>query len=152
GTQANPDNLRVRVADPFSPFILQEELGANLKAINLDLMLVKLAVATRIGFGFREGFISNLLVVDSDDGSGSNGAVAMHQVNDYSTLGPVIGANATVTFARWLYGSSGFQMMIPLKDTDQELDNPLAEPTELGFGGKLLIEFTGTAGLRLPLF
>src|SRR5262249_49244239 len=150
--QANPDDLRVRVADPFSPFILQEEIGANLKAINLDLMLVKLAVATRVGFGFRNGFISHLLVVDNSDESGAHGPVAMHEADDYSTLGPVIGANAPVTFARWLYGSSGFQMMFPLKDTDTELDNTLAIPTELGYGGKLLIDFTGTAGLRLPLF
>jgi hypothetical protein len=153
GTKANPDDLRVRVSDPFSPFILQEEIGGNLKAVNLDLLLVKLAVATRIGFGFRQGFISNLLVVDETGESPASGRLSMHQVDDYSTLGPVIGANATVTFARWLYGSSGFQMLIPLKDTGTELDNTVMAPyPELGFGSKLLIDFTGTAGLRLPLF
>ena len=152
GTQANPDNLRVRIADPFSPFILQEELGANLKAINLDLLLVKLAVSTRVGFGFRQAFISNLLVVDNTGESGANGPVAMHEADDYSTLGPVIGANATVTFARWLYGSSGFQMLFPLQNTSTEVDNTAAIPTELGYASKLVLEFTGTAGLRLPLF
>ena len=152
GSKANPDDLRVRVSDPFSPFILQEELGANLKAINLDLLLVKLAVATRVGFGFRQGFISNLLVVDETGETPSSGRLAMHTADDYSTLGPVIGANATVTFARWLYGSSGFQMMFPLTNTDSELDNTVSPMyPKLGFADQLLIDFTGTAGLRLPL-
>jgi hypothetical protein len=152
GAKANPDDLRARVADPFSPFILQEEVGANLKAVNLDLLLIKLAVATRIGFGFREGFISNLLVVDESGENPAAARVLLHKVDDYSTVGPVIGANANVTFARWLYGSSGFQMMLPVSSTDVELDNTVAGHPELGYGAKILLDFTGTAGLRLPLF
>src|SRR5690606_25257 len=36
GNEANPDDLRVKVAKPFGPLLLQEEIGANLKAIDVD--------------------------------------------------------------------------------------------------------------------
>src|SRR5690606_32456580 len=64
GDEANQDDLRIRVAKAFAPITLQEEIGANLKAATIDLLLLKLDVATRLGFGFRQGFVNDLLVVD----------------------------------------------------------------------------------------
>src|SRR5262249_54458331 len=145
---ASPDDLRIRVADPFSPFVLQEEIGANLRAVDLDLRLMKLMVGTRAGFGFRQGFLGSMLIVDRSDMAGMFPTVHLHEADDYSTLGPVVGATATVTFARWLFGSSAFGMMIPVQNTSSEADNTLASypatKTELGFGEKLLIDFSGT--------
>ena len=48
---------------------------------------------------------------------------------------------ANVTFARWLFGAGTFGMMVPVKDTDAAGD---------GFGDRLLIDLSGTAGLKLP--
>src|SRR5215831_2195933 len=135
---ASPDSLRVRIADPFTPFILQEELGANLKAIDLDLYLVKLSVSTRLGWAFRNGLLSSLKVVQGND---KGPTVQLYERDDYFTTGPIIGAGATVTFARWLYGASQFGMIFPVKDTEVA-----------SFGVLLLIDLAGTAGLRLPAF
>src|SRR6185503_11554190 len=115
GDQANPDNLRYKVAKPFAPFQLQEELGANLKAVDLDLLLIKLNVGTRLGFGFRQAFTNGLLVVDGDE---TDNPVNLREVANYNTLGPVIGANASVTFRRWLFGSAQFGLLIPVMNTD----------------------------------
>ena len=139
GNEANPDNLRVKIAESFAPFILQEEVGGNLKAVDLNLILFKLVVATRLGFGFRQGFTNGLLVVDGDD---EGPAVTLNEVDDYNTLGPVLGASASVTFARWLFGSAQFGMLVPLTDRDQAGDN---------FGSRLLIDFSGTAGFKVPI-
>ena len=138
GGQANQDDLRIKVARSFAPFVLQEELGANLKAVNLDLLLFKLSVATRLGFGFRQGITNDLLVVDGEE---RGAEVDLVEVEDYQTLGPVIGADATATFARWLFGSAHFGMLVPLADTDRAGDS---------FGGRLLLDLSGTGGLKLP--
>jgi hypothetical protein len=138
GDDASQDGLRLRVAKPFAPIVLQEELGANLKAASIDLFLLKLTVATRLGFGFRQAFVNGLMVADGDT---SGPTVDLFEVEDYNTLGPVIGANATVTFARWLFGAGNFGMMVPVKDTDEAGSN---------FGKRLLIDLSGTAGLKLP--
>jgi hypothetical protein len=138
GDDASQDDLRIKVAEPFAPIILQEEIGGNLKAVSLDLLLLQLTVATRLGFGFRQGFVNELLVVRGDD---KGTPVNLVEVDDYSTLGPVIGANGTVTFARWLFGAASFGMMVPLKDTDD---------AGRDFGRRLLIDLSGTAGLKLP--
>jgi hypothetical protein len=140
GDQANPDNLRFKVAQAFAPFQLQQELGANVKAVDLDLVVLKLNVGTRLGFGFRQGFMNGLLVVDSDEDAAM---VRLREVDDYTTLGPVVGANASVTFARWLFGSAQFGLLIPVMNTDK---------SESGnFGGRLLIDFSGTAGFKVPI-
>jgi hypothetical protein len=140
GTRANPDNLRVRVAEPFAPLQLQEELGVNLKAIDLDLIVLKLNVGTRLGFGFRQAFTNGLLVMR---GKATDEPVRFREVDDYTTLGPVIGANATVTFARWLFGSAQFGLLAPLAHTDaSQSDNS---------GGRLLIDLSGTAGFKVPI-
>ncbi len=140
GTEANPDNLRIKVAEPFAPLLLQEELGANLKAIDVDLIVLKLNVGTRLGFGFREMFTNGLLVMRGND---SADPVRFREVDNYTTLGPVLGANATVTFARWLFGSAQFGLLAPIIHTDQsESDN---------FGGRLLLELSGTAGFKVPI-
>jgi hypothetical protein len=144
GNLANPDDLRIKVADPFGPFLLQEELGANLKAIDLDLLLVKLNVGTRIGFGFRQGIMNGLLVVDGSTDEDTN-PIFLHEVRNYSTLGPVIGANASVTFARWLFGSAQFGVLAPVMNTDRR------EVTDLSFARRLLIDFSGTAGFKVPI-
>jgi hypothetical protein len=140
GNEANPDNLRYKVAKPFAPFQLQEELGGNLKAVDLDLVLLKLNVGTRIGFGFRQTITNDLLVVEGDE---SDNPVTLRQVDNYSTLGPVIGANAKVTFARWLFGSAQFGLLAPVLNTgDSRSDN---------FGGRLLLDFSGSAGFKVPI-
>lgn len=140
GLEANPDDLRIKVAEPFAPLKLQEELGANLKAVDLDLLVVKLNVGTRLGFGFREGFTNGLLVMRGHD---TDEPLRFREVDDYTTLGPVLGANASVTFARWLFGSAQFGLLAPLIHTDvSQSDN---------FGGRLLLDFSGTAGFKVPI-
>jgi hypothetical protein len=139
GDEANLDDLRIKVANPFSPITLQEEVGANLKAVSIDLLLLKLSVATRLGFGFRQGIMNGLLVPEGDPGE--DNPLLLREVETYNTLGPVLGANATVTFARWLFGSAQFGMMVPLKDKEAAGDK---------FGGRLLMDFSGSAGLKLP--
>lgn len=141
GDEANPDNLRFKVAKSFAPLQLQEELGANLKAIDLDLLLLKLNVGTRIGFGFRQTFTNDLLVVDGDEHA--DNPVVLRQVDNYTTLGPVVGANATVTFARWLFGSAQFGLLMPVMNTDEARSD--------NFGGRLLIDFSGSAGFKVPI-
>jgi hypothetical protein len=138
GTEANQDDLRIKVARPFAPFVLQEEVGGNLQAVRLDLLLLKLTVATRLGFGLRQGITNELLVVDGDE---SGSTVNVVEVDGYRTLGPVAGADATVTFARWLFGSARFGMLVPVTDTDEAGDS---------FGDRLLIDLAGTGGLKLP--
>lgn len=138
GTEANPDDLRIQLADALSPFILQQELGGNLKAVDLDLKLLQVNVATRVGFGFREGIANGLLVVEGDE---RGSPVELFEVDDYFTLGPVVGANATVTFARWLFGSGEFGMMVPVKDTDEAGSS---------FARRLLIDLSATGGLKFP--
>lgn len=140
GSEASPDDLRYQVAKPFAPLQLQEELGANLKAIDLDLLLVKLNVGTRLGFGFRQTFTNDLLVLDGDADAST---VTLRQVDDYQTLGPVLGANATVTFARWLFGSAQFGLLAPLTNRDTSRSDNLA--------GRLLVDFSGTAGFKVPI-
>ena len=147
GGEANPDDLRYKVANSFAPFQLQEELGANLKAVDLDLVLLKLNVATRIGFGFRQGFTNNLLVVAGEETD--EPAVRLFEIDNYSTLGPLIGANAKVTFARWLFGSAQFGLMVPLLNTSQQIE--LLTGSQVNFGGRLLIDFSGTAGFKVPV-
>jgi len=140
GQKASPDDLRIKVAKPFAPLKLQEELGANLKAVDLDLIVLKLNVGTRIGFAFREGFMNGLLVMK---GNSSDEPLRFREVDDYTTLGPVIGANASVTFARWLFGSAQFGLIAPVIHTDKsQSDN---------FGGRLLLDFSGTAGFKVPI-
>jgi hypothetical protein len=140
GNEANPDNLRYKVAKPFAPFQLQEELGGNLKAVDLDLVLLKLHVGTRVGFGFRQTLTNDLLVVEGDEG---DNPVTLRQVDNYSTLGPVIGANSSVTFARWLFGSAQFGLLAPVLNTgDSRSDN---------FGGRLLLDLSGSAGFKVPI-
>ena len=141
GTEANPDDLRYKVAKPFAPFQLQEELGGNLKAVDMDLILLKLNVATRIGVGARQSFTNGLLMVDGE--SENRNTVNLYEVDDYSTLGPVIGANASVTFARWLFGSAQFGMMAPLLNRDQMRTDK--------FGAQLMIDFSGSAGFKVPI-
>jgi hypothetical protein len=139
GSEANPDDLRFEVARPFAPLQLQQELGANLKAIDLDLLLLKLNVGTRIGFGVRQAITRGLLVVDGDESD----PVTLRQVDNYSTLGPVIGANASVTFARWLFGSGQFGLLVPVTNTgDSRSDS---------FAGRLLVDFSGSAGFKVPI-
>ena len=140
GNAASPDDLRYQVAKSFAPLILQEELGGNLKAVDLDLILLKLNVATRIGFGFRQGFTNNLLVVD---GSESDNPVRLREVPDYSTLGPVIGANAKVTFARWLFGAAQFTVLAPIMN--------IGDSQSRSFGGRLLMDLSGTGGFKVPI-
>lgn len=140
GSQANPDDLRIRVAKAFAPLRLQEELGANLKAVDLDLVLIKLNVGTRIGFGFRQGFTNGLLVADSSEKADP---VVLREVDDYSTLGPVVGATASVTFARWLFGSAEFGLLAPLLNTDKSASGTTQ--------GRLLLDFSGTAGFKVPI-
>ncbi len=140
GDRANPDNLRFKVAKPFGPLQFQEELGANLKAVDLDLLLLKLNVGTRIGFGFRQTFTNDLLVVDGDE---DDDPVTLRQVDNYQTLGPVIGANASVTFARWLFGSAQFGVLAPITNRDDSRSD--------NFGGRLLLDFSGSAGFKVPI-
>jgi len=138
GGQSNVDDLRIEVAKAFSPLILQQELGANLKAVDIDLRLLELSVATRLGFGFREGISNGLLVVDGQE---DGGVVNLYEVDDYWTLGPVAGASATVTFARWLFGTAEAGIMVPVRDTDRVGDD---------FFDRLLIDVSGTGGFKFP--
>jgi hypothetical protein len=140
GDEANQDDLRIEVARPFAPFVLQEEVGANLKAVNLDLLLLKATVGTRLGFGFRQGITNNLLVADGDE---RGSPIRLVEVENYDTLGPVLGADATVTFARWLFGSARFGLLAPVTDTDVAGDS---------FGDRLLLDLAGTGGLKMPAF
>ena len=141
GTQANPDNLRYQVSKPFAPLRIQEELGANFKAVDLNLLLFKLHVGTRAGFGFRQGITNGLLVAEGDPQS--DDPVNLREVDDYNTLGPTIGAKAKVTFARWLFGSASFGVLAPLTNTDKSQSS--------GFAGRLLVDFSGTAGFKVPI-
>jgi hypothetical protein len=138
GGEANQDDLRIKVARPLSPIVLQEELGANFKAVDLDLLLLKATIATRLGFGFRQGITNELLVVEGDEDASP---LRLREVESYGTLGPVLGATATVTVARWLFGTGNFGLLVPLKDTDAAGSD---------FGDRLLVDLAGTAGLKLP--
>jgi len=140
GNEANPDDLRIKVAKPFGPFLLQEEIGANLKALALDLTLVKLNVRTRLGFCLRPGIMNGLLVTN---GATDVDPILLREVANYNTLGPVIGANASVTFARWLFGAAQFGLLAPVMNTDKSQAD--------GFGGRLLLDFSGTAGFKVPI-
>ena len=140
GEEANQDDLRIKVAKPFAPITLQEELGANLKAVNLDLLLLKATVATRLGFGFRQGIMNGLLVEVADEEEPTR-TLTLAEVDDYSTLGPVLGMGANVTLVRWLFGAGQFNMMVPLKDKEEAGDD---------FGERLLWDISGSAGLKLP--
>jgi hypothetical protein len=140
GMAADPDSLRYKVAKPFAPLQLQEELGANVKAVDLDLLLVKLNVGTRLGFGFRQTFTNDLFVLDGDK---NDNPATLRRVDDYQTLGPVIGANASVTFARWLFGSAQFGLLVPVTSTDDSRSD--------NFAGRLLIDFSGSAGFKVPI-
>ena len=140
GEEANQDDLRIKVAKPFAPITLQEEIGANLKAVNLDLLLLKATVATRLGFGFRQGIMNGLLVEVADEEMPTR-TLTLAEVDDYATLGPVLGMGASVTLARWLFGAGQFNMMLPLKDKEDAGDD---------FGERLLWDLSGSAGLKLP--
>ncbi len=139
GNEANPDDLRIRVASAFAPLRLQEELGVNLQALDLDLLVVKMSFATRIGFGFRQGFTNGLLVVR---GKQSADPVVLREVDDYTTLGPMIGATGKVTFARWLFGSGQFGLLAPLTSRDRAGKD---------FARQLLLDVEGTAGFKVPI-
>ena len=139
GSEANPDDLRIEVAQPLAPLILQEELGANLKAVDLDLRLVELAVATRLGWAFRQGFTNELLVVQGEE---RGTPVVLDEVDDYYTNGPLVGADASVTFARWLFGQANFGMLVPIQNKDRAGDN---------FGERLLIDLSGSGGFKVPI-
>ena len=138
GGEANQDDLRIKVAEPLSPIILQEEVGANFKAVDLDLLLLKATIATRLGFGFRQGITSDLLIVTGDE---DDSPLQLAEVDSYGTLGPVLGATANVTVARWLFGTGNFGLLVPLEDIDRAGSN---------VGDRLLIDLAGTAGLKLP--
>ncbi|HEY8144602.1 MAG TPA: hypothetical protein VIG06_18095 [Kofleriaceae bacterium] len=138
GGEANQDDLRIKVAEPLSPIVLQEEVGANFKAVDLDLLLLKATIATRLGFGFRQGITSDLLIVTGDE---DDSPLQLAEVDNYETLGPVLGATANVTIARWLFGTGNFGVLLPLQDTDRAGSD---------FGDRLLIDLAGTAGLKLP--
>jgi hypothetical protein len=138
GGEANADDLRIKLAEPFAPLILQEEIGGNLKAVDIDLVLLDVNVATRLGFAFRQGITNGLLVVDGDE---RGTPINLVEVDNYTTLGPVAGANATVTFARWLFGSGEVGVMVPVTNTDDAGD---------GFGERLLIDLAATGGLKFP--
>lgn len=138
GGEANQDDLRIKVAQPLSPIILQEELGANFKAVDLDLLLLKATIATRLGFGFRQGITNDLLVVVGDEEASP---LRLAEVENYGTLGPVAGATANVTIARWLFGTGNFGILVPVADTDRAGSS---------FGDRLLVDLAGTAGLKLP--
>lgn len=138
GGEANQDDLRIKVAEPLSPIILQEELGANFKAVDLDLLLLKATIATRLGFGFRQGITNDLLVVVGDEDASP---LQLAEVDGYGTLGPVAGATANVTIARWLFGTGNVGLLVPLKDTDRAGSD---------FADRLLLDLSGTAGLKLP--
>ncbi len=152
GNEANPDDLRVKVAKPFGPLLLQEELGANVKAIDLDLLLVKLNVGTRIGFGFRQGIMNGLLVVrpESDVDEPSD-PIRLREAADYNTLGPVIGANASVTFARWLFGSAQFGLLVPVMNVNDIPRIGAMANEEVSFAGRMLMDFSGSAGFKVPI-
>lgn len=139
GDQANQDDLRVELTPALSPIILQEEVGANLKAFSLDLSLVQLDIGTRIGYGFRQGLVRDLYVVEGDHAGPS---VTLVEVDDYSTHGPTAGANAQVSVTRWLFGKASVSALAPLKDQDRAGDS---------FAERLLLSVTGTAGLRIPI-
>ncbi len=138
GGEANQDDLRIKVAKPLSPIILQEEVGGNLKAVDLNLLLLKATIATRLGFGFRQGITNDLLIVVGDEDASP---LQLAEVDSYDTLGPVLGATANVTVARWLFGTGNFGLLVPLTDTDRAGSD---------FGDRLLIDLAGTAGLKLP--
>lgn len=140
GNEANLDDLRIKLSEPFGPFILQEEVGANLKAFDVDLFILQAHVDSRVGYGFRQGLTNDILVVDGDD---EGTPVSLTEVGNYYTHGPVVGADANVTFARWLYGAAKFGMMAPVDDYERAGN---------GFFERLLIDFSGTAGLKLPAF
>ena len=141
GTKATQDNLRVRLSDPFAPIILQQELGGNLRALTADLILLDVDIGTRIGWAFRQGIVrdDSLYVLDGDR-VGTD--VLLREVDGYNTTGPTIGANATVNFARWLFGTGRIGLLAPVINTDDAGDN---------FGERLLIDLSATAGFRVPI-
>lgn len=138
GAEANPDDLRIEVARPFAPLILQEELGANLKAVDLDLKLLELSVGTRVGWGFRQGITNGLLVVEGEE---EGADVILNEVDDYVTMGPLVGASANLTFARWLFGQAEIAALLPVQDSDRAGSN---------VARRLLLDASGTAGLKFP--
>lgn len=138
GTEAHPDDLRLEIAKPFAPFILQEEIGANLKAVDLDLKLLELTVATRVGWAFRQGFTNGLLVVQGEE---RGSPVVLDEVDDYFTTGPLTGASANLTVARWLFGQAEIAALAPVQDRERAGND---------FAQRLLLDASGTAGLKFP--
>jgi hypothetical protein len=138
GTEAHPDDLRIEVAKSFAPFILQEEIGANLKAVSLDLKLLELSVGTRAGWGFRQGITNGLYVVQGDE---RGGQVTLNEVDDYTTTGPLAGATANLVFARWLFGQAEIGALLPVQDSDRA-GSTVAK--------RVLLDASGTAGLKFP--
>lgn len=138
GSEAHPDDLRIEVAEPFAPFILQEEIGANLKAVDLDLKLLELSVGTRLGWGFRQGITNGLLVAQGDE---RGAQVTLNEVDDYTTTGPIAGASANLTFARWLFGQAEMAALLPVQDADRA-GSTVAK--------RVLLDASGTAGLKFP--
>ena len=136
GTEAHPDDLRLEIAKPFAPFILQEELGANLKAVDLDLKVLELSVATRVGWAFRQGITNGLFVVDGDE---RGAAVTLNEVDDYFTTGPLAGASANLTVARWLFGQAEVAALVPVQDRARAGSSVARQ---------LLLDASGTAGLK----
>jgi hypothetical protein len=138
GGEANPDDLRIQLASPFAPFILQEEVGANLKAATLDLKLLQATVATRLGWGFRQGIANDLLVVKGEE---RGSLVTLQEVGNYYTTGPLVGANANITFARWLFGQAEAGALLPVQDADRAGSS---------LRRRILVDMSGTAGLKFP--
>ena len=139
GVSANQDDLRIVLAGPFAPLILQEEVGVNLKAVSVNLLLVKLNVATRLGYALRQGIMNDLFVVEGD---AEGPIVELREVDDYDTHGPKVGADAQVTVTRWLFGKASAEAMYPLKDNERAGDT---------FTERLLWSVAATGGFRLPI-
>ena len=95
-------------------------------------------MATRVGWGFRQGITEGLLVVDGDE---RGTPVTLNEVDDYFTTGPLVGASANLTFARWLFGQAEIAGLLPVQDSDRAGSTAAK---------RLLLDASGTAGLKFP--
>ena len=110
--QANPDDLRIKVAKPFAPLQLQEELGANLKAVDLDLLARQAqrrhAHRLRLSPGVHERLARRARHADRRAASGSARSTTTRRSARSSAR------TRRVTFARWLFGSAQFGLLAPM--------------------------------------